>query len=401
MHNHRGPNSSLARVRTAGLVETYLKAKENAGQSPKTIRGCRGLLRLLGNRFHRISLDPDNLQAFIKGDRDYAPDTLVDRFSDVRTFYNWLVLRKVVPVDRNPFLFMIPPPRNRSPARRVLSLEKLRRVVEVSVAPFERALILTLIDSGPRIGELAGCTKDDLADGTLRIYGKGAGRILPLSPDVFGYLQDLPTHNLFPEMRRKPCLGYQAVDLPASVDALRRRVGRMLVRSGLTGEKLGPHILRHSYATHYVNRGGDLKSLSLILGHANTRMTEIYVTLALDSLKKKHTEFSVLEAVRGLVPAVSVEELPKVGLPPRAAEFPTRQGGQLVLLFLVADRRANHIFYYIRAREATGRSALNGAKKWPVCSLGTDLPLNEVDALRQAIYRENQRRMAQGVEAYA
>ena len=385
------PRNSLARLRTAGLVERYLSAKENAGRSPNTVYGYRLLLESLAKCHHRLPLDPDPLESFIRGCIDYAPDTLIDRFGIVRGFYNWLVRREVLALDQNPFRLMDAPPRNRSPVRRVLSLGEMRRAVEVSIAPFERALTLILVDCGPRIGELAGRTKDDLMDGVIRLYGKEGGRLAPLSPDVYAYLQNLPTHYLFPQMRRVPGGPYQAVDAPGSVEALRARAHRVLVRSGLSGSKLGPHVLRHSFATQYINRGGDLKSLSLILGHITMHMTEKYVTLAMDSLKRKHAEFSVLDAVRGLVPTVSAEELPDAELPLEAAKFPTHLEGCLTLLFLVSDRRPNHTFYYIRAREA-GRSGRDGAKKWRVCSLGTDLPLNEVDALRQAIYRENLRR---------
>lgn len=116
--------------------------------------------------------------------------------------------------------------------------------------------------------------------------------------------------------------------------------------------------------------------------------------MAMDSLRKKHAEFSVLDALKGMAPAVSPKQLLVSRLPPEAAAFPDHVGGKLALLFLVADRRPHHTFYYIRAREATGQSALKGAEKWRVCSLGTDLPLNEVDAMRQAIYLENVRRQS-------
>lgn len=386
------PKGSLASLKTAELVETYLKSKEDAGRSSCTIYRYQLLLRSLARQHPHLPLDPDLLQGFIKGEIEYAPETHIGHFGTVRAFYNWLVRRKVLPVDQNPFPIMDRPPKNMSPARRFLSLDQLRKVVEVSVAPLERALILTLIDSGPRIGEVTNCTKNDLVDGMLSVYGKEGGHIVPLDPEVYEYLRELPTHNLFPKLERSPIGAYEPVDEPASVLALKSRVRRVLKRSGLTGRKLGPHILRHSFATHYINRGGDLKSLSLILGHSSVTVTEGYVTMASDALRKKHAEYSVLDALRGMAPAVTKKKLRVAKLPPEAAAFPTHMDGSLALLFLVADRRPNHTFYYIKAREATGSSALNGARKWRVCSLGTDLPLNEVDAMRQAIYLENVRR---------
>ena len=394
MNSASPPKGSLTRPRTNDLVERYLKSKQRVGRSRHTIYRYRQLLTTLAAQYPRLPLSTEALQEFIYADKCYAPDSLIDRFSTVRGFYNWLVKQQFLKVDRNPFILMERPPTHKTPNRRFLSVEQLRRVVEVSVAPFERALILTLVDSGPRIGEVTNCTKDDLVDGMLSVYGKEGGHIIPLDPEVYAYLRELPTHNLYPKLQRSPAGGYQPVDEPASVLALKSRVRRVLKRSGLTGRKLGPHVLRHSFATHYINRGGDLKSLSLILGHSSVTVTEGYVTMASDALRKKHADHSVLDAVRGLAPAVSKKRLKLAKLPPVAADFPIYIEGQLVLFFLVADRRPHHTFYYIRAREATGQSALKGAKKWRVCSLGTDLPLNEVDALRQAVYLENLRRQA-------
>ena len=217
MNEASPPKGSLASLKTAELVETYLKSKEDAGRSSCTIYRYQLLLRSLARQHPHLPLDPDLLQGFIKGEIEYAPETHIGHFGTVRAFYNWLVRRKVLPVDQNPFPIMDRPPKNMSPARRFLSLEQLRKVVEVSVAPLERALILTLIDSGPRIGEVTNCTKNDLVDGMLSVYGKEGGHIVPLDPEVYEYLQELPTHNLFPKLERSPIGAYEPQSLPSQI----------------------------------------------------------------------------------------------------------------------------------------------------------------------------------------
>jgi len=370
---------------TVELATTYLKAKEAAGLSSSTLKKYRYLVIALAEESPSLPLDPDYLQDYVKRYGGQAPDSLQTAFRTLRTFYTWLIRRGYLESDRDPFLLM-ERPGGKSPIPRVLSVEELRRVVEVSLPPYNRALLLVLLDTCCRIGELASRAKEHLSGGTLSVYGKTGGRLVPVSPDVYGYLMDLPTDSLFPVLPWGS--RGEVLDQPAAVSTLKGRVRRMMKRAGLGGRKLGPHTLRHSSATAYVNCGGDLKSLSLILGHTTTRMSERYVTLAMDSLRQKHATFGVLQSLRSGAPAIVQEELPQVVLPQEALDYPWIQDGALVQLFLMVDRRKWHTFYYIKAR----LDGIGGSSKWRVCSLGTDLPLNIVDAYRQEMHRENAKR---------
>jgi len=90
----------------------------------------------------------------------------------------------------------------------------------------------------------------------------------------------------------------------------------------------------------------------------------------MDSLRQKQAQYGVLQALLGAMPAVPPRELPKVDLPAEVVGFPLEIDGLAVGLFLVADRRKYHTFFYIKARKA-GSSGRTGAKTWPVCSLGS------------------------------
>lgn len=375
-------------MNTMELVATYLKAKEDVGLAETTLRFYGDLLRALALDSPFLPLSPDYLQGFIRRHGGQALDSLRDYFRAIRTFYAWLVRRGYLAQDLDPFPKM-DRPKGKSPIPRIISVEEIRKLVEASTPPYDRALILTLVDAMVRIGELADRTKDHLSGGTLEVFGKTGGRLVPLDSGVFAYLLDLPTHNLFPVPPRAG-RGGDVIDRPAAVYNLRDRVRRVMLRSGLRGRKLGPHTLRHSSATAYINAGGDLKSLSLILGHTTIRMSERYVTLALDALRQKHATFGVMQSLRGSEPAVVQADLPQVELPQEAVSFPVEIDGRPVRLFLKIDRRKYHTFYYLQAREY----GVRGGSKWPICSLGTDLPLNIVDAYRQAIHQENQRRSA-------
>ena len=373
------------------LVSRYLSAKRDVGLAPKTLRTYAWFLQALARDHPNLPLDSGAVQRFIKSRGGKAADSLKTSFRTVKTFYGWLVKQGLLDVTLDPFL-RIERPRGKTPIPRVLSLQQLRRLLDVSIPPFNRALILTLLDTGCRIGELADRNKDHLAGGTLELFGKMGGRLVPVSPEVAGYLLELPTYNLFPTLPwRGLAGGGEVVDRPALAASLGQRVRKLLHRSGLGGRKLGPHLLRHSAATSWVNSGGDLKSLSLVLGHTSIRMSERYVTLAMDALGQKQAQYGVLRSIVAAMPAVPPSELPRVELPPEVAMFPLDISGSAVRLFLGADRRKYHTYFYIKARKA-GSSGRLGARSWPVCSLGTDLPINIADAYRQAVDQENRRR---------
>ena len=113
-------------------------------------------------------------------------------------------------------------------------------------------------------------------------------------------------------------------------------------------------------------------------------------SLSLVDVQDKYREVDVLDSLMGMAPATPARELPKVTLPAEAREVPIQFEGRPVFLMLVEDRRPKHIYYYIRARVGWGGSL--GAKRWPVASLGTDIPLETVDAYRKAVADENLRR---------
>lgn len=386
------PKGIVANVQLTGdLVARYLAAKKDVGLAPKTLRGYAWFLEWLARDYHELPVDPGAVYRSIKSRGGKAPDSLKTSFRTVRTFYRWLIKQGLLDAGQDPFL-SIERPQGKTPVPRVLSLQQLRQLLDVSNPPYNRALILTLLDTACRIGELQGRNKDHLTGGTLELFGKTGGRLVPVSPEVAGYLLELPTYNLFPPLPwRGIASGAEVVDRPALADSLGQRVERLLHRSGLRGRKLGPHLLRHSAATSWVNNGGDLKSLSQVLGHTSTRMSERYVTLAMDTLGQKQAQHGVLRAIVAAMPAVPPAELPRVELPPEVAMFPLDISGSAVRLFLGTDRRKHHTYFYIKARKS-GSSGRLGARSWAVCSLGPDLPINIVDAYRQAVDQENRRR---------
>lgn len=136
-----------------------------------------------------------------------------------------------------------------------------------------RALALLLLDTGLRIKEALSLTPDkvDLDGFTLRCRGKGdKDRLVPFSPDLrrvlFIQLRDHSGPYVFGTRDGRP-LEYQNA---------RRDIIKCCRKAGIT-KKVHPHLLRHSFACHYLKSGGDLYRLSRLLGHSSVATTELYL----------------------------------------------------------------------------------------------------------------------------
>ncbi len=160
----------------------------------------------------------------------------------------------------------------------VLSPEELRRLFDVAAhEPKYQALMMTLYGAGLRISEAFALRPADIDSGRMLIQirsGKGnKERMAKLSPQLLAVLRDYwrkarPTEWLFP----------QAADPSRPMDGGggSRIVQRFARLAGIT-RRVGPHTLRHSYATHLLDAGTDLRTIQVLLGHRNIKTTAIYL----------------------------------------------------------------------------------------------------------------------------
>lgn len=147
------------------------------------------------------------------------------------------------------------------------------------VAARDWALLLLLYGAGLRIGEALSLNAHVLPMGeTLRITGKGnKERIVPILPQVASALQDYAALNPYPMDKDDPLFrGVRGGRLDPAM--LRRAVQRARAVLGLP-DSATPHALRHSFATHLLGGGADLRSLQELLGHASLSSTQIYTAV--------------------------------------------------------------------------------------------------------------------------
>ena len=212
----------------------------------------------------------------------------------VRGFHRFMVREGLTTVD--PSAAVRPP----TPAKRLpkaLPLPDIERILEAAGAPGttlalrDRALLEVLYGTGARISEAVGLDIDDLdpEQGTVLLRGKGSKqRIVP----VGSYAQAALDAYLVRGRGELSAAGRgtPAVFLNARGGRLSRQsawtvLARAAERAGVTAE-VSPHTLRHSFATHLLDGGADVRVVQELLGHASVTTTQIYTLVTVDSLRE-------------------------------------------------------------------------------------------------------------------
>lgn len=226
----------------------------------------------------------------------YARSTIARRASATRTFYAFLLRRSIV--DHDPAHLLQSPKQGRH-LPRVLRPDQ---VVQLLTAPpldsaaglRDRALLELLYSSGARVSEA--CDLDlrglDLASGLLRVLGKGRKeRIVPLGEPAIDALEAYVRAGR-PELARAVDRAPDALFLNTLGRRLGTRDARTAVERAARSAGLGhvtPHTLRHSYATHLLEGGADLRTVQELLGHASLATTQRYTHLSRGRLIEVYT----------------------------------------------------------------------------------------------------------------
>ncbi|WP_375398669.1 tyrosine recombinase XerC [uncultured Sphingomonas sp.] len=199
--------------------------------------------------------------------------------SAVRTFLRWATGDEALPGLRGPRVKR-GVPRPIAPADAVALAEE---VAEDAAQPWigarDWAILLLLYGAGLRIGEAIGLTAAILPLGeTMVVTGKrDKTRIVPLLPQVRAAIEAYVAACPWP-LPRPDALFRGAKGGPLATGVIRRSVRGARIRLGLS-ERTTPHALRHSFATHLLGRGADLRQLQELLGHASLSSTQIYTAV--------------------------------------------------------------------------------------------------------------------------
>lgn len=257
------------------------------------------------------TLSRDDFRAYLRylGRGQFARTAVRLRFSALRSFYKFLVRRGVVastPIKN----IQLPKLEKRLP--RFLTADQMNALLNAPLLEFaelskvakekggeidrtiffrDTAILETIYSCGLRISELCGLRVEDIdvAERLVRVRGKGKKeRVTPIGDHAMEAVQYYwKSLGAIPE-RAQPVFWMSAGSAEAvSARTIQARLKRYLVRAGLDPE-LTPHKLRHSYATHLLDGGADLRSVQELLGHAHLVTTQVYTHVSIERLKKAY-----------------------------------------------------------------------------------------------------------------
>jgi integrase/recombinase XerD len=248
---------------------------------------------------HFSKVKPEHLEDFMYW---LTKDSLSARsrarvLAAIKTFFRFLVLNEHLKI--NPAVLMETP---RFPKKlpQVLSLEEVERLLEQSDTTTtkglrDKAMLEVLYATGLRVSELVKLKLNqlNLEVGYILIIGKGSKeRLVPIGIKAQEALSTYLERGR-PTLLRRGNISY--VFIGYKERALSRQgfweiINRYVIQAGIT-KHISPHTLRHSFATHLLERGADLRSLQTMLGHASITTTQIYTHITKTRLKELYVRF--------------------------------------------------------------------------------------------------------------
>jgi integrase/recombinase XerC len=218
--------------------------------------------------------------------------SIARKLSAIRSFYKFLNRKGVM--TGNPAR-LVATPRREKRLPSVLTADDAQRMMDVrgketddETERRDRAVVETLYSTGIRAAELVGMNRDDInrEDRLVRIRGKGRKeRIVPIGRTALGALDDYLSRKK--EGAENPAVFTGQAGNRLTVRTVQRILETRRKKLGLA-QKASPHTLRHSFATHLLESGADLRSIQELLGHASLSTTQRYTHVNLDSLMEAY-----------------------------------------------------------------------------------------------------------------
>lgn len=255
-------------------------------------------LRVLGLRFtHDVDLFGLRRYLTTLRDRKLAPRSVARKISSIRAFFGWLTEAGRVPVNPADGLRL---PRKSRSLPKVLSRDEVKQLLEHPGSGTwrdarDKALLETLYSTGARVSEMASLDLGDLDlhDGTALLKGKGRReRLAGLGRPCMEALEDYFEAIAGPRIRRdRRAVFLNRYGTRLTTRGMARVLEKRVAQAGIRGG-VSPHTLRHSFATHMLEAGANLREVQELLGHKSVASTQIYTHLTLDHLmrvyKKAH-----------------------------------------------------------------------------------------------------------------
>ena len=250
--------------------------------------------------FVKVNLDKvsgDDIKKYVRSLHELKEKSLARKLSSIRMFYDFMVKRRFM--DASP-MTGIDGPKIGKYLPDVLSVEEVDRLLDFTCDndfSFRNRCILELLYStGLRISELISLKLENIVldEAFVKVMGKGSKeRIVPLNDVALDYLE-----KYIKEVRPRMLKGVTTDDLflnnhgkgltrQAVFKVIKKRAEEIHLKKSIS-----PHTLRHSFATHLLQNGADIRFIQELLGHAELGTTEIYTHVANETLKRDYDEYN-------------------------------------------------------------------------------------------------------------
>jgi integrase/recombinase XerD len=231
-------------------------------------------------------------------DRGLARNSQARMLSGVRSFCKYLRLEGLMEGDP---VELVESPRPQRKLPDVLSVSEISLLIEsIDLSRREgvrnKAMLETMYSCGLRVTELVELklSQVDLVDGLVRVIGKGnKERIIPIGHNAMNAIDDYLSHyrsGLTPEAGHEDTLFLGRQGRGMSRQMAFTMIRRVAIQAGIR-KHVSPHTFRHSFATHLVEAGADLRAVQVMLGHAQLSTTEIYTHLDRRFLREQVSKF--------------------------------------------------------------------------------------------------------------
>jgi integrase/recombinase XerC len=257
-----------------------------------------------------IDATPDSLRAFLTNlaSKDYSAATTARKIATLRSFYKWANRRGLC--KSNP-MTAIRTPRQAKRLPKAVNVDQIEKLLATPsdkdvLGLRDRGMLETLYSTGLRVSELVGLNIEDLDEPgeALRIRGKGKKeRVVPLGTHALAAIRryvDMVKNDPRCAVWWQETTGPSGAIRPRplfvnkhgkrlSSRSVRRKLDKYLLSAGLDPD-ISPHTLRHSFATHLLENGADLRSVQELLGHQSLSTTQIYTHLTTQRLQDSYNK---------------------------------------------------------------------------------------------------------------
>ena len=284
------------------------------GLSPFTVRTYMNDLGSLGEYLDSSGIDPtneffrENLSSYLSWliDIGYARSSVVRKLSVLRSFFRWMHDEGLV--DQDPVPRMSPMKKEfRLP--NFLSVEEVNTLIAVAsetddntgISVRDTAILELIYAAGLRVGEIFALDIDDIdmKQMQVRVLGKGSRERITLigraaKSAIRTYIDDV--RSKLSKYKEEDALFLSRNGVRLSIRSIQDRIRKYARLSGL-GSRVHTHTLRHSFATHMIDRGADLRVVQDLLGHSSPTTTQIYTHVTLREARRSYIQSHPLSSI--------------------------------------------------------------------------------------------------------